>query len=72
MIAFALKLIKAVTEDAAKALRLESGSLKVGKHADFALISLPELPKRSEEIALWTILHTREADAVFIEGEQYV
>ncbi len=69
---FALKLLKAVTEDAAKALRLESGSLKVGKHADFALISLPELPKRSEEIALWTILHTREADAVFIEGEQYV
>ena len=68
----ARRLIKASTEDAAKALGLNNGSLKVGKDADFALITLPELPKRPEEIALWTLLHTKEADAVYIEGEQYV
>ncbi len=69
---FALKLIKSVTSDAAKALNLECGSLKVGNYADFALVTLPELPRRTEEIALWTILHTREVDSVYIEGEMYV
>jgi len=44
----------------------------VGNNADFVLLSLPELPKRAEEIALWSILHTKEADAVYIEGEKYV
>ena len=67
-----LRLIKAATEDAAKALGLNSGTLEVGKNADFALVTLPELPKRPEEIALWSILYTRQADAVYIEGEQYV
>ncbi len=66
------RLIKASTEDAAQALGLNSGKIVVGKDADFALITLPELPKRPEEIALWTLLHTKEADAVYIEGEQYV
>jgi len=69
---FALKLIQSVTSDAAGALNLECGSLKVGNYADFALVTLPELPRRPEEIALWTILHTREVDSVYIEGEMYV
>ncbi|MCB4743011.1 MAG: metal-dependent hydrolase [Sulfurovum sp.] len=68
----ALKFIKAATEDAAKALGTNGGSLHVGKDADFALITLPELPKRTEEIALWSILHTKEVDALYIEGEKYV
>jgi len=68
----ALQLIQNVTSDAAKALGLNNGSLQVGKDADFALVTLPELPKRSEEIALWSILHTKQADAVYIEGEEYV
>jgi len=68
----ALRLIEASTKDAAKALRLNSGSLEIGKNADFALITLPELPKRSEEIALWSILHTKEVDALYIAGEKYV
>jgi len=72
IVALSNLLIKASTENAAEALRLNSGSLKIGKDADFALITLPELPKRSEEIALWSILHTREVDALYIEGEQYV
>jgi cytosine/adenosine deaminase-related metal-dependent hydrolase len=68
----ALQLLRNVTSDAAKALGLDNGSLHVGKAADFALVTLPELPKRPEEIALWSILHTKEVDAVYIEGEQYV
>ena len=67
-----LDLLRRVTSDAAKALGLNGGSLHVGKDADFTLVALPELPKRPEEIALWSILHTKEADAVYIEGEQYV
>ena len=67
-----LDLLRRVTSDAAKALGRNGGSLHVGKDADFTLVTLPELPKRSEEIALWSILHTKEADAVYIEGEQYV
>ena len=66
------RLIKASTEDAAKALGLNNGMIAVGKDADFALVTLPELPRRPEEIALWTLLHTKEANAVYIEGEQYV
>jgi len=68
----ARKLLRNVTSDAAKALGLNSGSLQVGRDADFVLVSLPELPKRSEEIALWSILHTKEVDAVYIEGTPYV
>jgi len=68
----ALQLLRNVTSDAAKAMGLDNGSLHVGKAADFALVTLPELPKRPEEIALWSILHTKEADAVYIEGEKYV
>jgi len=70
--ALALKLIESATSVAAKALKLESGSIRVGNAADLVLISLPELPHRTEEIALWTILHTKTADAVYIEGERYV
>ncbi len=68
----ALQLLKNVTSDAAQALRLNNGSLKVGKDADFALVTLPELPKRPEEIALWSILHTKEVSKLYIAGEQYV
>ena len=67
-----LQLLQNITSDAAKALGLNNGSLHVGKDADFVLVTLPELPKRPEEIALWSILHTRQVDAVYIEGEQYV
>jgi len=68
----ALQLLQNVTSDAAKALGLNNGSLQVGKDADFALVTLPELPKRPEEIALWTILHTKQVESVYIEGEAYV
>ena len=65
-------LLKSVTSNAADALGLMCGKIEVDKLADFAVISLPEAPKREEEIALWTILHTKEVSEVYIEGEKYV
>ncbi len=66
------KLLRAVTADAADILRLNCGKIEVDKLADFAVVTLPEAPKRTEELALWTILHTKEVSEVYIEGEKYV
>lgn len=70
--ALAGTLLKSVTSSAADALGLPSGRIEIGADADFALITLPEQPKREEEVALWSILYTKEASQVYIEGEQYV
>ncbi|MBT8349129.1 MAG: metal-dependent hydrolase [Sulfurovum sp.] len=66
------KLLRAVTGDAAAILGLNCGKIEVDKLADFAVVTLPEEPKRTEELALWTILHTKEVSEVYIEGEKYV
>jgi cytosine/adenosine deaminase-related metal-dependent hydrolase len=66
------KLLRAVTGDAAEILGLNCGKIEVDKLADFTVITLPEKPKRTEELALWSILHTKEASEVYIEGEKYV
>ena len=66
------KLIHAITADAADILGLNCGKIEVDKLADFAVLTLPEEPKRTEELALWTILHTKEVSEVYIEGEKYV
>lgn len=68
----AMRFIRAVTSDAADILGLNCGKLAVGRDADFAVVTLPEAPKREEEIALWSILHTKEVSEVYIEGEKYV
>ncbi len=68
----ASRLIRSVTGDAAEILGLNCGKITVGAAADFAVVTLPEAPKREEEIALWTILHTKEVSEVYIEGEKYV
>ena len=65
-------LIDAVTIKAARALQLDAGEIKVGKAADFVLLTLPDIPQSDEEIALWSILHTKKASSVYIAGEQYV
>jgi len=67
--ALASDLLKTVTSDAADILGLNCGKVEVGKYADFAVITLREAPKRPEEIALWSILHTKEVSQLFIEGE---
>lgn len=66
----ATDLLKAVTSDAADVLGLNCGKIEVGKYADFALITLKETPKRPEEIALWSILHTKEVYELYINGEK--
>lgn len=68
----ALRLLKTVTADAADILGLNCGKIETGKLADFTVITLPETPKREEELALWTILHTKEVSEVYIEGKKYV
>ncbi len=66
------RLIQSVTSDAADILRLNCGRIAKDKLADFAVVTLKEAPKREEEIALWTILHTKEVSKVYIEGKKYV
>ena len=70
--ALASQLIGAVTSDAADILGLNAGKIEKGKLADFTVITLKETPKREEEIALWTLLHTKEASAIYINGEKYI
>ena len=65
-------LLKTVTSDAASILGLNCGTIEAGKLADFAVVTLREAPKRDEEIALWTILHTKTVSALFINGEKHV
>jgi cytosine/adenosine deaminase-related metal-dependent hydrolase len=66
------KLLRAVTGDAADILGLNCGKIEVDKLADFAVVTLPEAPQRTDELALWSILHTKEVSEVYIEGEKYV
>jgi cytosine/adenosine deaminase-related metal-dependent hydrolase len=63
-------LIKSVTSDAAKILKLNTGNIAEGKEADFAVVTLPNEPNTTDEIALQTILHTQKATEVYIGGEK--
>ncbi|WP_457605505.1 aminofutalosine deaminase family hydrolase [Nitratifractor sp.] len=67
---FAERLIRTVTSDAAASIRSDAGRIEPGAPADFALIRLPQPCPRSEDLALHTILHSREAEEVWIGGEQ--
>lgn len=66
------QLIRSVTSEAAKILKLDCGYIAEGYEADFALIQLPEEPKEEGDIALWTILHTDKVAQLFIAGERYL
>ncbi len=61
-------LLKSVTSNAADILGIACGRIEVGKLADFAIVTLKEKPKREEEIALWTILHTKEVCSTYVAG----
>jgi len=61
-------LINSITSTPAKIFNLNSGEIKEGKDADFALIKLPSKPSTLNDIALQTILHTKRVDSVFING----
>ena len=66
------RFIKSITSDSADILRLNCGKIAVGKDADFAVVTMAERPKQEDDLALWTILHTKEVSQVYIEGEKYV
>ncbi|MEA2047294.1 MAG: metal-dependent hydrolase [Campylobacterota bacterium] len=65
------RLIRSITSDAADILKINAGKIEAGKLADFAVVTLPEAPKREEALALWSILHAKEVSEVYIAGERY-
>ncbi len=65
-------LIKAVTSDAADALKIDAGRIEVGRVADFAILDLKQEPAGADDLALWSILHTKSVDMLFIGGKRYI
>jgi len=63
-------LIKSITSNPAEIFSLNSGKIEVGKDADFACVTLPAKPSTLKSIALQTILHVNEVDAVWISGKK--
>ena len=63
-------LLRAVTLEAARALRSEAGRIEAEAPADFALVRLPQPCPREEDLALQTILHTHRVERVWIAGEE--
>ena len=68
----ALNLIEAVTTKASKALNMPIGEIKEGNFADFAIFELPSDLEYSDSgsLALLSITHSKEAKAVYINGEK--
>jgi len=64
------ELIKSVTKNANEVLNLNSGELKEGYNADIITLTLPDIPSTLKHISLWSILHTKEVDNVFIAGKK--
>jgi cytosine/adenosine deaminase-related metal-dependent hydrolase len=69
---FSNLLIKAITSVPAEIFNLNSGVIEIGKDADFAIVTLPDIPSSVEDIALQTILHTNEVAEVIIGGESLI
>ncbi|SFV49924.1 BOX elements [hydrothermal vent metagenome] len=66
------RLIRAVTKDAGEILRLPIGSIEANYKADLAVVTLPQKPSSSEDLALWTILHTDNVSWLYIDGERVI
>ncbi len=65
-------LISSVTSQPAKIFNLNSGEIKIGKDADFAIVKLPDTPSSLNDIALHTILHTKKVESTFIGGKKII
>lgn len=63
----AKKLLLSVTKDAADALELNTGEIKVGKNADMIVLDLDKEP--NDELAIHLILHRYNVSKVFINGK---
>jgi len=65
-------LVQSITSKPAEIFNLNSGKIEVKKDADFALLTLPDVPSSLESIALQTIIHTNAVDKLYIAGESVV
>lgn len=65
------RLIHSITSDAAKAIGMVGGQLKTNAPADIVCISLPSACDKNA-LSLQAILHTQNADMVFIDGKVVV
>ncbi len=65
----AKRLILGATFYASKALGLNNGWLESGKDADFIIISLGK-EIEDGQLAVQTILHTKEVEKIYIDGEE--
>jgi len=65
------RFIRAVTTDAATALRSKAGKLEVGAPADIITVTLPAACE-AHTLSLHAILHTSKAENIYIDGEKIV
>lgn len=65
----ATDLLYSATNIGAKALNINSGSIEIGKNADFLTINIGELINVPNNIAMQIILHTTKPNSVYIGGE---
>ena len=66
--ALAKKLLTGATREGAKSLRRECGELSVFKDADIISVTLPDSVEDMAQLPLQLLLHTKEADMVYIAG----
>lgn len=65
-------LLRGVTVNPAHALGLNSGEICEGKDADLITFTLPNEIKTEESLAYQIILHTKEVESVYINGEKTI
>jgi len=63
-------LLKSVTKHSAKQLNLNNGSLEKGKDADLITFKLPNSVKDLDYLPMHIILHTKEVEELYINGEK--
>jgi cytosine/adenosine deaminase-related metal-dependent hydrolase len=64
------RLIRAVTFEAAHAIRSDAGRLEPDAPADIILVTLPEHVEDPRQLALHSILHTHEVGGIYINGKE--
>jgi cytosine/adenosine deaminase-related metal-dependent hydrolase len=62
-------LLKAITINAAKALKLNSGAIKTGLDSDIITFCLPGKVDNEDDLSVQIILHTDVVDRIYINGE---
>ncbi len=70
-VTLATDLIRSATKNAANALNLNCGEIKIGKYADLQVVKLPEDLQNLSDIPLHIILHNDKPKNIFIGGELY-